>query len=342
MDSKRCVEGFCLFYNQDFASGRGIAAISTIPNLERIKVAVNQSSSGPDDDPSAYRITEIEGKGIGLVADKALHRGSPIMSKTPVLLVHRTFMESVPPATQRALLGSAVGLLPSSTRSLFLAQAAHADGSDRIASIMATNSFQMDVGGPDGHHYGNFPEVSRLNHDCRPNLAFFVGPDLAHTTTAVRDVQPGEELTISYLNAFEPRAVRRARARAAWGFECSCSQCRRPDAEAAASDRRLEEIARIEARLTNFRSEDVSWSVIRRFDQLHRDERLEAAMSGVYTLAALNNAMLGDEKMAVRYAELAAEAGRMEHGPGSGDVRAMEELMRDPRGHFTWRKRVDG
>ena len=42
--------------------------------------------------------------------------------------------------------------------------------------------------------------VSRLNHDCAPNLGYyFDSATMELRVTAVRDIAPGEELTISYV-----------------------------------------------------------------------------------------------------------------------------------------------
>jgi hypothetical protein len=42
--------------------------------------------------------------------------------------------------------------------------------------------------------------VSRLNHACAPNLGYyFDSATLSHRVYAVKDILPGEELTISYV-----------------------------------------------------------------------------------------------------------------------------------------------
>jgi SET domain-containing protein len=47
--------------------------------------------------------------------------------------------------------------------------------------------------------------VSRLNHDCAPNLGYyFDSASLTLKVYAVRDIFPGEELTISYVEFVGP------------------------------------------------------------------------------------------------------------------------------------------
>ncbi|KAL2752243.1 hypothetical protein ACRALDRAFT_1066285 [Sodiomyces alcalophilus JCM 7366] len=219
-------------------------------------------------------------------------------------------------------------------------------GGHKVADIVTTNSFQVDLGGDGsggsssaGHHYANFPEVSRFNHDCRPNAVFFIDADLVHHTTVVRDVAPGEELTISYLDSLAPRAERQLRARGAWGFECTCAQCSLAEDAAGASDRRLAEMAELERRLSDVKS-DVTLDTVERYVMLFAEESLEANLAGAYTTAALNYNLLGKSELAVKYARLAIEAGMMENGPAAADVEAMRVLARDPKRHFTWRARL--
>lgn len=108
------------------------------------------------------------------------------MARPPAVVVHRAFVDDLGAAEQARLLRSAVAQLPGPTREVFAAQMGlhHTGGGGgddagaRAVDIMLTNSFEMglpavavsrDGGGWDGRRYfGNFPEVSRFNHDCRP------------------------------------------------------------------------------------------------------------------------------------------------------------------------------
>ncbi|OHF04472.1 hypothetical protein CORC01_00324 [Colletotrichum orchidophilum] len=346
-----CAGPYCLYANRDFANGRGIVVVSTPENVQKIKsLELGLQTPDPEEDPSSrnpsFQIAEIEGKGLGMLAKKTLARGDTVMLKTPVLLAHRAFIERTPAAERHFLLDGVARFLPAATRKTFLGQNGHFGG-HKISDIMATNSFQMDLGGGDGgsggaqgdaHHYGNFPEVSRYNHDCRPNVAFRID-GLRHRTTVVRPVKPGEELTISYLDQLGVRSVRQHRAKRAWGFECGCSQCSLPKKLAAASDQRLMEVEELERQLSDIGAR-VTVATVERFLKLYKEERLESKLAGAYTTAALNFNLLGRNKQAVKYARLAVEAGTIENGSEMGDVQAMRELAADPKKHFTWRGRL--
>jgi hypothetical protein len=334
-----------------------MVAITTSPNLKRLKKMFDDPNAHGSSltSPPPFHLAEIKGKGLGLVANTTLRRGDRLMQVPPAVLIHRSFLEQVPAHAQIPLLEAAVTELPAPLQQAFLSQMSHSDPhqeqheyhslAHKISAILATNSFQLDLGGGggqgQGQHYANYPHASRFNHDCRPNVVFHLDPrTLAHTTTVVRDVQPGEELAISYLDSLEPRAARQARAQQVWGFKCSCAQCMLGEKEAAKSDRRVQEILQIERKLEDISSKGVNGKLLEKLVRLYQEERLDAKVAGAYTLVALNYNMLGDAKKAGKYAKLAHEAVVMERGETAADAEAMRVLAENPRGHFTWRRRL--
>ena len=171
------------------------------------------------------------------------------------------------------------------------------------------------------------------------SVAFYIDAHLTHRTHAARDIQPGEELTIAYIDISGTRAARQARIHQAWGFECSCSHCSTSPEDSKASDSRLAEIETIETQLGDFHSNQASQMMIVRLLQLCERERLYTRMAGAYTLAAMNYNLFGNWKAAKKYAGLAVQAGNIEYGPNA-DVIEMQDLERNPRGHWTWNGRV--
>lgn len=347
-----CEGEFCLYANRGFAGGRGISLITTEANYLRVKAVGDllqeyKVSFNKDISSLPFHVTQVEGKGDGIVADKRMKRTDPIMAHTPVLLVHRSFKEDIPQSRQQALLDAAVDALPAPTAELFMDQMAHIPEQHRVAAILTTNAFQVnlnlgrDVDDGSGHHYGAFPEVAKLNHDCRPNAAFYIDPTtLMHITTAVKEIMPGDEITLSYLDPFAPHEERQERAQTVWGFGCGCSQCSASDQDVADSETRLREIKWIESKLEDSTSTEVSTGLITYLLGLYENERLYCCLAGAYALAALNFNMLGYASQAVMYAGLAIEALKVERGEGVPDIKAMEELQRGPTKHFTWKARV--
>lgn len=63
--------------------------------------------------------------------------------------------------------------------------------------------------------------AAMLNHDCEPNVTWnFEGRQLR--IVATRDIQPGEELMMSYI---EDRDMRKEKLWAWWAIDCDCKLC---------------------------------------------------------------------------------------------------------------------
>ena len=77
---------------------------------------------------------------------------------------------------------------------------------------------------------GVFPIINRINHSCLPNCSVQWNPitDREELFT-VREVGPGEELTICYLDMVTnvcSREERRDHLERHFGFHCDCPLCR--------------------------------------------------------------------------------------------------------------------
>jgi hypothetical protein len=163
--------------------------------------------------------------------------------------------------------------------------------------------------------------------------------NITHTTVAVRDIQPGEELSVSYIDATLDRDRRQERLRENWGFECECAQCQKDDLESALSDGRLARIKSLERDLDNFQDMHATADTGGELVALYEKERLHIYLGPAYTRAALNYALFGDAKKASEYAAIAVEAVSRENGPQAADVEPMRVLAADPERHWSWGKR---
>lgn len=335
---RHCAREYCVYSNRQFAGG--MVVITDRVNARRVSGLPDKTVSRTD--PSHFYATEVPGRGIGLVANQTIERGELIMAWQPTFMIHRKFTEDLSPEEQQHLLDLALLRLPAPRRRAFSRQLGQFGG-HRASDILLTNSFQMDVGGEgeEGHHLGNFPDVSRFNHDCRPNVAFRIDRELTHHTHAVRDIQAGEELTLAYMNPFETYSVRQRHIQQSWGFRCTCQHCSMNEGDIRESDARLNEIDELEAELGDFTSKKVSLGMVKRLLELYERERLHVKMHGAHVLAALNYNLFGEAESAKKHADLAILAGIVEFGPDADDVKAMQELARDPVSHFTWKKRLE-
>jgi hypothetical protein len=92
---------------------------------------------------------------------------------------------------------------------------------------------------------GLFLTASRLNHSCIPNADHYYDIKSGYKPVfANRDIEAGEEITISYINHVNPQVLRQMELKTR-GFVCRCSACdlRHPDSRV--HEQRLRSIRRL-------------------------------------------------------------------------------------------------
>ncbi|KAI8245203.1 SET domain-containing protein 5 [Colletotrichum sp. SAR 10_99] len=337
-----CAGAYCAYSRPSFSNGRGIVLVSTAYNAEEashISAFTKPARDEEQGDSTLFRIVEMPGKGLGVVANQHIKRGQRIMAHPPAVVIHRRFIDDVDLDNQYRLLDVAVSHLPEDTRKIFLEQMGQSGG-HKVHDIIHTNSFELRLGIRDGHHFGNYPEVSRYNHDCRPNVAFYIDSDLRHYTHAVRDIKPGEELTISYVDSLSSRQVRQDRAKRNWGFGCTCNQCSLPPPLVRDSDNRLYRMWQIEQDLSNWNFPNFEEDMIELLITLYEQERLDESHGyEAYRLAGLNYNSIKNKEKAAEYAKKAVEQLLLEKGPEAKELADMRALAHRPDQHWSWGKR---
>jgi hypothetical protein len=162
---------------------------------------------------------------------------------------HRRYLRLLPPIREEILnLGvhqdiercAAVGvkLILDGERRGIIPKIMHLD------AVLSTNAFSLSPDDPKSPA-GLFLNASRLNHSCVPNADHSYDNKSGYKSVfANRDVDVGEEITISYSDHTKPRVMRQVDMKA-WGFICQCPACdvRHPDNRA--HERRLKRLARL-------------------------------------------------------------------------------------------------
>jgi hypothetical protein len=159
---------------------------------------------------------------------------------------------------------------------------------------------------------------------------------------ALRDINPGEEITIAYLDEAldAPREKRQEQLKENWGFTCKCALCSADPEKIAISDEHRIMIAHDKEKLRRGLAEQkptVMYRVATQMCQLYEDEGLIAPRAKSYEIAAYAAAMIGDENEVRRFANLAKRYWRILAGKDSFEVRKMDDLRRDPTGHPSWK-----
>ncbi|KAH7631668.1 hypothetical protein B0T09DRAFT_397105 [Sordaria sp. MPI-SDFR-AT-0083] len=371
-------------------------SISCITNAQRgaylssLPPFTSPSTTTNKPNPAKYTISSIPGKGLGLIATTRIPRGSVILSSHPTLMIDYRVFDELLRTDYMSLQAAAISSLPSAHRSAFFhlyTQSKNDTAGGRLSriaqtdSIITTNAFdisasprspfnpappepkQADDDDDDDTWYTVFASpISRLNHDCRPNAdyRFDWEKGLVQVITAVRDIFPGEEITISYINPLQSRHARQKHLRTVWGFDCSCELCSRSLTKVrrtGESDRRVKLIKKVR-RLLREEGKDGESSKVQGNGEWERTKMAELLVSlykmeglwgmvhETYAVAAREYNKAGEAWMAMKWAGLAVEFGTMVLGELDEEVREMKELARDPwiveRKHEGYREKVEG
>ncbi|KAI2768820.1 SET domain-containing protein [Daldinia loculata] len=303
---------YCVYSNSQHGNGgvsiitRPETAASTLDILNdsgytHLKHFVN-NSAGP-----AYEIADIPGKGKGVVATRHIKRTDAIMADWAALVVDLDLPTSILRTEGYKLFHRAVDQLVDPDRVLQLARSSTFSG-DIVEDILRTNSFSYTLA--DDSHMTLYPDVSRVNHACRPNSFIrFTPSSLAVSVVALRDIKPGEEITITYVplgNAKEERQT----ALKKWGFECTCSLCTASKTEIAVSDYRREKIKKLRKEVMNAvglwdgtRAVKLTQEVL----ELMKAEDLAPLYSSQYEIMARLYWKAGDKTTATKYAQMSLD-----------------------------------
>ena len=215
-----------------------------------------------------------------------------------------------------------------------------------------------------------------MNHDCRPNAAYFFDEaTLTHYTHAARDIFPGDEISISYTDIVQPRAVRQHALHSEWGFKCSCSACSLGPMLARESDTRVRRILDLTDVLDDLRdevweerrssgdttgvtsrggitapptplataapaSETGSLAAALELVGLIEMERLDPYADSSIRLA-MEYAAVGDAHRAKLHARQAVDAYIIDEGFEGEGVTWARVLADNPTQHWSWRKRLE-
>ena len=164
---------------------------------------------------------------------------------------------------------------------------------------------------------------------------------MTHHVHAIRDIMPGEELTITYIDNEQNRAKRMRKLENNWGFKCSCSACTAHPSLTFESDSRLHQIALLSDNLNDWTpTSSATPEVAELLISLYEQERLHANLATAYKHAAEVYSSFGKRFEAIKYARLSTEMSILDKGFGDEDVREMRKMSNSPEMSWSWKKRV--
>lgn len=265
-----------------------------------------------------YAIREIAGKGKGLVATTRIAKGTRLLSEAPVFTVPRD--NSNIQALEGIVENEVKRLNDDQRREFFDLTNIHGNAHSRALGIARTNVLPL---GSNARYGGLFIEASRINHSCRHNSQNTWNENIKRLTVhALRDIEAGQEITISYLASTSEYADRQRFLKEKFKFECRCELCSLPRAQRKRSDARLRKIQAIDNLIEAFFWVDGEPEValhhlhtmFRLFDEEGIwDASIRRAYKDAYEIAVAN----GDEPRAGVFAKRTYEAQRLIEGDDS-------------------------
>ncbi|KAG5934512.1 hypothetical protein E4U60_003810 [Claviceps pazoutovae] len=193
---------------------------------------------------SMYALQEIPGKGKGLVATRHIPKGTRILCEEPLFAI-----PNVMDLEKRCrFICQQVDSLSNEQRQAFLSMHnihPFNDTEERDIGIFETNS--LPAGGmPIPHTRAIFLEACRINHDCKSNAIYDWNTHIKRNTVhAVRDINEGEEITVSYVVILKTRESRQRTLKNTYHFTCRCSLCSLPNEQSQERDRKIAQIVRL-------------------------------------------------------------------------------------------------
>ena len=177
--------------------------------------------------PPNYEVRPSPNKGLGVFATRLIPQGSSIITEAPLISIAMPstitsqgfrIADLISPIT------AAFDTLSPSDQNVFLSLHDFRFPSEQDQNHLLT-IFRSNAYNTGDNRIGLFPETARINHDCRPNAGNWWSEKMQKRVIyAMKDIEEGEEITVSYIPLLKTTSERQARL-AQYGFICSCSAC---------------------------------------------------------------------------------------------------------------------
>lgn len=284
-----------------------------------------------DSSGRSYAIRAIPGKGKGMLATSNIPKGTRILSEVPIFLVPRDNPNIK--AVEHIVANEVKGLDEGQQRAFFDLANIYGSACDRSLGIARTNVLPL---GSNARSGGLFLDSSRINHSCRHNAQNTWNENIGRLTIhALRDIEEGQEITISYLASTLGYAERQHFLREKFKFDCKCELCSLPPPQREESDIRLRKLEAIDSTIGMFfypggnLEPDAALSLLHTmfslFDQEGiSDARIARAYNDAYQIAVENE----DEARAQVFAERAYNARLLAEGDDSPVTLKMKRKMK--------------
>ncbi|EAS34062.1 uncharacterized protein CIMG_05086 [Coccidioides immitis RS] len=290
--------------------------------------------NGTGSNGDLYTVKLIPDRGFGCVATSRIPKGTRILTEAPLFTVPKAAADIQ--AVEEALLKELKSLSKDQQHSFFSLHNAHKGKCSPVIGITKTNAIPFGSGGADG---GIFPRAARINHSCKQNAQNTWNHNLSKLTIhAFKDIEEGEEITISYVDGAETFNTRQLCLEEAFGFVCQCELCSLSAEENKKRDNRLEEMARLDSMLGNGRrimSKPLdclhdAHTILR---MLNEEGIVGSRISRVYNDALQISIAHSDQARAKVFAQRAHDVRVILEGEDSPETMRLKRLIDSPTSH---------
>jgi hypothetical protein len=236
-----------------------------------------------------------------------------------------------------SLLAKKLGTLPKDVQRQYLSLHNKSPGKHPFTNIFRTNALPCGVDSPVGAVY---PTICRINHSCVPNSHHSWDANARHETIyAIRPIEAGEEITISYRNT-GPSTERRAELKRDFNFDCDCRGCTLSPTDLQKSDARRRKIGELDGAIGNPMkmmtkpTESLgNCRLLLRTLETEYDGHVEPHNARLYYDAFQICIAHGDQARASAFAEKAYKARVACEGEENPETQRMKGFSRRPGGH---------
>lgn len=199
------------------------------------------------DRDEVFKILPILGKGLGVIAQKPIAKLARVIVEKPIL--ESSFQSKDNDLDPADIMGKFDRLADEDKEAVLslanynsIAKDYRLDGTDaddlqsRIQGIIETNVLGGKIDEEDKKSMRGIAlclKISRLNHSCSPNCEWRYNSNIDELPCvyALRDIEAGEELTLSYVLVTQSRKGRRSELQR-YNFTCGCEACKSTDQDA--------------------------------------------------------------------------------------------------------------
>ena len=283
-----------------------------------------------------FEVQTVPGKGKGLVARFNIAKGTRILYEDPLF----TIPNMSPISRMESSIAEKLKSLSKTQQRQFLSLHNNLPGKHPFSGVVKTNALPC---GPSSEIGGIYPTICLINHSCLPNAHNNWKSDTqCETIHAIRHINAGEEITISY-DKGGPSDSRRTHLKDAFGFDCNCSVCSLPPPELQISDTRrlriqhLDDVIGDPARVMNKPDDCLAdcHSLLQVLEEEYHGGAV-ASLARLYYDAFQITITHGDQARASVFAGRAHKSRVISEGEDSQETRKVKMLMENPSGHWNF------